>query len=242
MDEESGCGEEKEAEQKCETKDKPKKVTRKRKSRKKQPAGLRRQIRTKFDTVEDLNPVARLAQTDEIERIRRLELQQSLTVSEKGVFEPVPFHGDDRKPDPLARSSSSSSHEYLDNVVQSDPDVSSDSTEDEGPNESPEAEPPHVLLPPPAPTPPLLPPPLPRSPPLLLPASSVASVEKGIEAVQRKYDLLGRREDGRVLVNVGHPPKEPDIFLAPQIGRIVQQHQVSLGTQYMYRGEGDASV
>lgn len=34
-------------------------------------------------------------------------------------------------------------------------------------------------------------------------------------------DLLGR-----VLVNVGHPPDEPDVFLAPQIARAVKPHQV----------------
>ena len=34
-------------------------------------------------------------------------------------------------------------------------------------------------------------------------------------------DLLGR-----VLVNVGHPPDEQDIFLAPQIARAVKPHQV----------------
>ena len=32
---------------------------------------------------------------------------------------------------------------------------------------------------------------------------------------------------GRVLVNVGHPPEEPDIFLAPQLARTVKPHQVS---------------
>lgn len=36
-------------------------------------------------------------------------------------------------------------------------------------------------------------------------------------------DLLGR-----VLVNVGHPPDEPDIFLAPQIARTVKPHQVCI--------------
>ena len=34
-------------------------------------------------------------------------------------------------------------------------------------------------------------------------------------------DLLGN-----VLVNVGHPPDEADIFLAPQIARAVKPHQV----------------
>ena len=33
--------------------------------------------------------------------------------------------------------------------------------------------------------------------------------------------------DGRVLVNVGHTENDPDIFLAPQIQRIIKPHQVS---------------
>jgi hypothetical protein len=33
-------------------------------------------------------------------------------------------------------------------------------------------------------------------------------------------------EQGQVLVNVGHPAEEPDIFLAPQIARIIKPHQV----------------
>ena len=32
---------------------------------------------------------------------------------------------------------------------------------------------------------------------------------------------------GRVLVNVGHPPAEMDIFIAPQIARNIKPHQVS---------------
>jgi hypothetical protein len=33
-------------------------------------------------------------------------------------------------------------------------------------------------------------------------------------------------ETGRVLVNVGHPEADADIFLAPQIARIIKPHQV----------------
>ena len=31
---------------------------------------------------------------------------------------------------------------------------------------------------------------------------------------------------GRVLINVGHPETEEDVFLAPQIARIIKPHQV----------------
>lgn len=33
-------------------------------------------------------------------------------------------------------------------------------------------------------------------------------------------------EQGRVLVNVGHPEGEPDVFVAPQISRIIKPHQI----------------
>lgn len=35
-------------------------------------------------------------------------------------------------------------------------------------------------------------------------------------------------EQGRVLINVGHPETEKDVFLAPQIARIIKPHQVSV--------------
>ena len=46
---------------------------------------------------------------------------------------------------------------------------------------------------------------------------------------------------GRVLVNVGHPPAEMDIFIAPQIARNIKPHQVSrccrLGRRADWAGE-----
>ena len=33
---------------------------------------------------------------------------------------------------------------------------------------------------------------------------------------------------GQVLVNVGHPNDEPDLYLAPQLARAVKPHQVRL--------------
>lgn len=40
-------------------------------------------------------------------------------------------------------------------------------------------------------------------------------------------DALNIHDDfGRVLVNIGHPSDEPDIFLAPQIARYIKKHQV----------------
>lgn len=40
-------------------------------------------------------------------------------------------------------------------------------------------------------------------------------------------------ESGRVLINVGHPENEPDVFLAPQIARIIKPHQIG-GVRFLY--------
>lgn len=40
-------------------------------------------------------------------------------------------------------------------------------------------------------------------------------------------------ESGRVLINVGHPDNEPDVFLAPQIARIIKPHQIG-GVRFLY--------
>ncbi|CAH2007818.1 unnamed protein product [Acanthoscelides obtectus] len=40
-------------------------------------------------------------------------------------------------------------------------------------------------------------------------------------------------EQGRVLVNVGHPEEEPDVFVAPQISRIIKPHQIG-GVRFLY--------
>ncbi len=39
--------------------------------------------------------------------------------------------------------------------------------------------------------------------------------------------------EGRVLVNVGHPDEDPDIFLAPQVCQIVKPHQIG-GIRFLY--------
>ncbi|XP_051163279.1 uncharacterized protein LOC127282816 isoform X2 [Leptopilina boulardi] len=40
-------------------------------------------------------------------------------------------------------------------------------------------------------------------------------------------------EHGRVLINVGHPDTEPDVFLAPQVARIIKPHQVG-GIRFLF--------
>lgn len=40
-------------------------------------------------------------------------------------------------------------------------------------------------------------------------------------------------EHGRVLINVGHPETEPNVFLAPQVARIIKPHQIG-GIRFLY--------
>lgn len=40
-------------------------------------------------------------------------------------------------------------------------------------------------------------------------------------------------DQGRVVVNVAHPDNEPDLFLAPQIARIIKPHQIG-GVRFLY--------
>ncbi|OWF55874.1 Helicase ARIP4 [Mizuhopecten yessoensis] len=39
--------------------------------------------------------------------------------------------------------------------------------------------------------------------------------------------------DGRVQVNIGHPPEDDDIYLAPQIARVIKPHQIG-GVRFLY--------
>lgn len=39
--------------------------------------------------------------------------------------------------------------------------------------------------------------------------------------------------EGRVVINIGHPESEQDIFLAPQIGRIIKPHQIG-GVRFLF--------
>ena len=49
--------------------------------RKRKATGLRKKLRTHIESVDEFNPEARSAQSAELERLRRLQLQQSLTAS-----------------------------------------------------------------------------------------------------------------------------------------------------------------
>ena len=39
-------------------------------------------------------------------------------------------------------------------------------------------------------------------------------------------DLNQRDDKGRVLINLGHPSEDPDIFLSPQMAKVIKPHQV----------------
>ncbi len=75
---EEGSGDNLEGGNNVESPSKGSKKKKKRKRKAQKPTGHRRNIKSKYDTLEDLNPEALSAQTEEIERIRRLELQQSI--------------------------------------------------------------------------------------------------------------------------------------------------------------------
>ena len=51
--------------------------------------------------------------------------------------------------------------------------------------------------------------------------------------VHTQDDLNKPDGEGRVLVNVGHPPDEDDIFLTPQLARAAKPHQVG-GIRFLY--------
>ena len=75
-----------------------------RRKRRRAVAGRRRQLRSKYESVEDFNPEARSAQTEEIERIRRLELQRSLQAAASStVARPTSAVDRDGEPAALGR-------------------------------------------------------------------------------------------------------------------------------------------
>ena len=54
--------------------------------------------------------------------------------------------------------------------------------------------------------------------------AEVEDVNDGGAHINDEYNLPD--EKGRVLVNVGHPAEDPDIFLSPQMARMIKPHQV----------------
>lgn len=224
----------------------------KRKRLRKRKVGLRKKLRTHMESVEEFNPEARDAQSAELERIRRLKLQQQLSDQGGGTEGVVvyPSHGGGVE---LAEEGEvgggmvegmgqglkgSSSPEIL--QVEH---VGGASTRvpalplgeivppeaiviDSGSSDSdaPGGGAGGYLQGQPHPRVSSV---LPVAPP---DRKQVQAAGPALEARQlrSKYDIVeSRRMDGQILVNQGHAYNESDVFLAPQIARVAKPHQVS---------------
>lgn len=192
-----------------------------RKRKRKGSTHHRRKLRSKYESVEDFNLEARTAQSEELERIRRLKLQQTLTgedvceesEKEKEEVEGKRLEGNERSEEGQAgrreREGSSSLEVMvvdLTEVVEGDQGPSKDIEPiviDSGSDSEDER----------------------SSAPSKKPQS--ASAQK--QVLNKKYDWATPRADGKILVNVGHGPEEEDIFLSPQIAKAAKPHQVRWG-------------
>ena len=178
-----------------------------RKDRKRHAAGMRKKLRTHYESVEDFNPEARSAQSAELERIRRLELQQSIIsppthapppaplphTSQPNVTVQDPHKPGSESPEMVVVDLSHKATPPADTIV-IDSGSDSDSTE--------------------------------KGKPQAAKTEAHASSGRG-EVLHRKYDdPTVPRPDGKLIVNLNHAPNEPDVFLAPQVARIVKPHQV----------------
>lgn len=216
-------------------------VKKRKRLRKKKGVGLRKKLRTHIESVEEFNPEARDAQSAELDRIRRLELQRGVMGAESGVMGAESGAESKKDAEPakefVALSSSvgvagsrvgvSSSVEGTGPVVGGGGEVGQVSSKepsvepiviDSGSSDSDTTYQKSV--------------PLPR--PVVPGASSQGHAPRrpGQAPPRRqlrgKYDVFTPRADGCVLVNEGHSPSEGDVFLAPQIAKIAKPHQVRM--------------
>ena len=186
---------------------------RERRKRKRKVTGQRRELRSKYESVQDFNPEARSAQTEELERIRRLELQRSLQLQSAAAAQvctereasPDDLAPGDRAPVILNLAQDERRHR-VEAIV-----ISSDSEEDEGDiverRRSVSIE--EV-----------------RQRGQQLPASGSVKREVREGEGGGRYDVVGLGGQERVVINLGHKTEEEDVLLAPQIGRIIKPHQV----------------
>lgn len=181
-----------------------------RRKRKRKLAGRRRELRSKYESVKDFNPEALSAQTEEIERIRRLELQRSLQAANPTAARVT--EGDNDSAALLGRGpvfrnlADDEKRDRVEAIV-----ISSDSDDDErlegcGRDGTREAVTPN--------------------------RTEGGTVEKTEEGGEKggggRYDVMGDVEGEQVVVNIGHTPDEEDILLAPQIARVIKPHQVHI--------------
>lgn len=178
---------------------------RKRKRSKHQP-GHRRVLRSKYESVEDFNPDARSAQTEELERIRRLELQQSLL--DDSITSSVSEREEESIEGALNGENSASQEAVvvdLTEVIEED-ETKADAIVIESGSESEGEEG--------------------RTGKRAKVNSTASAVKRSVRRLNRKYDVIDPLPDGRVLVNVGHAPEEEDVFLPPHLAAVVKPHQV----------------
>lgn len=207
-------------------------VGKRKRLRKKKGVGLRKKLRTHIESVEEFNPEARNAQTAELDRIRRLELQRRISsthddrVDVEASNEPVEAIAESASVFVGEKRRNSSSPEVIKVEARDVPRAAGASKKtpvepiviDSGSSDSDTN---------------YQRPPLPRAPPP--PASSRVGGPSHTprrtgqalrEPLRGKYDVFAPRPDGRVLVNEGHAPSEEDVFLAPQVARVAKPHQV----------------
>lgn len=256
---------------------------RRKRLRKRKPTGLRKKLRTHIESVEEFNPEARSAQSAELERLRRLQLQQSLTSEAANVeptasqllIHPSAFSGlmrpqipvtvsvDQAQTQPIFMSqllqqpslamqqsalqvagqtsqtgtagvkchSDSSSPEVLmvdlthtakmgeergraeDAIVIDSSGSDLDIINDQGHT------PQNVTVKQQS---------GPTADVTVVPTTQYESTSVASELLNMKYGEIMPSPDGRVLVNVGHDSSEEDVYLAPQMARMVKPHQVQL--------------
>lgn len=210
--EEESVGEEEDEDSEEEAPPGPKSTERgekERKKRKRKLAGRRRELRSKYESVKDFNPEALSAQTEEIERIRRLELQRSLQAANPTVAR-IPT-ADENEPagllgrGPVFRNlAEDEKGDKVEAIV-----ISSDSEDDErlevrGREGAREA----------------------VTPSQVEGGRVETSEEVGKDRGGGRYDVMGDGEGEQVVINIGHMPEEDDVLLASQIAKIIKPHQV----------------
>ena len=204
---------------------------RRKRYRKKKVPGLRKKLRTHLDSIDELNPEALNAQSAELERIRRLRLQQSvLGVSEHSTNSNSTQNqntGFLNKSQSQPSTTTSGAGESALNRESSSPElvviqvekleedrnaeIDAIVIDSESDSDSTKKNVPTTMT---------------HSKTEIRPQSSANGTKQQTKVLHNKYDVYDPRSDGRILVNVGHPPGEEDIFLAPQIARVVKPHQV----------------
>lgn len=220
-------------------------VGKRKRLRKKKGVGLRKKLRTHIESVEEFNPEARDAQTAELDRIRRLELQRRLSSThddmEVASNEPAEAIAESASAVVGETRQSSSSPEVIkveareviqvavaSNKAAVEPIIIDSGSSDSDTNYQR--------------------PPVPRA--LSAGSSRVGGPSHAPrrtgqaprEPLRGKYDVFTARSDGHVLVNEGHSPSEEDLFLAPQVARVAKPHQVCGCTLALCRaGHGDIS-